>query len=75
MFTRTGIQDAETFWPAKLEKIKGKADSLNAGTYTLQGRMLLLDSLILSKAAYCMDVCPLRKEDIKLLERIYYNFL
>ena len=69
------VQDAETFWPAKLEEIKGKADALNAESYTVQGRMLLLNSLILSKAAYCMDICPLRNEDIKSLERIYYNFL
>ena len=54
IFTRTGIQSAEIFWPAKLEEIKRKAESLNAKQYIMQGRILLKNSLILSKAAFCI---------------------
>ena len=73
--TQTGLQPAETFWRDKIEELNRTALNIHPEQLTLRGRILLLNSLMLSKASYYMDLIPIPKSKLTKLENIYFKTL
>jgi hypothetical protein len=74
-YTQTGLQSADTFWEEKVEAIKITVQKIQPGQLSLRGRILVLSSLVLSKAAYYMDLIPPPEKALKALEKTYFKSL
>jgi hypothetical protein len=73
--TQTGLQPAETFWREKIEELRSTAQKIQPEQLTLRGRTLLLNSLMLSKASYYMDLIPIPNSELTKLEILYFKTL
>ena len=58
-----------------MQLIRETAQKIHPGQLSMSGRVMLLGSLVLSKASYYMDLISLHKLDIKNLEKIYFKTL
>ena len=74
-FTRTGLQPANTFWNEKIESLRDTVKKIKPDQLTLRGKILLIDSFILSKASYYMDLVPMLKTHLSDLENLCFKTL
>jgi hypothetical protein len=74
-YTQTGLQSADSFWETKVESIKLISQKVRPDQLSLRGRILVLSSLVLSKAAYFMDLIPPPKKAITALDKLYFRAL